>query len=252
MNITDIQRCANYYKNKFVEQFYIITTYSESSFILVAEKTNFPHLMGISRGRYVSNGYSKAQKLYEDILNGCAINRNIIPIDIVPNSKIYNKALNFDNAADILMENKCPIIIDYDPTKSTSNLNNVDRLIIDVDCGYMLGCLSNKTISITGDISLNKFCISSWIDEHDSSVRLREKYMPLQDIELVHTVLAFDSSSNFVYQKDYKYQKDVKKRILESVSRNNANLLINKRNENNYVKIAKDNGIHCSINGVTY
>lgn len=252
MNLTDIQKCANFYKNNFIEQFYIITTYSESSFILVAEKKNFPHLMGIPKRKYISNGYGNAKKLYDDILNGVTVSRRIIPIDIVPNSKIYNKALNFEKAANVLLDNKCPVIIDYDPTKSTSKLDNVDKLIIDVTDGYMLGCKDNTQIVITEEIKLKKFCISSWMDENGHDVIQKEKYMPKQDVELVHTILAFDTSSNFVVQKDYQYPKETKKQILEAVSRNNSNLLINKNNKNNYVKIAKDFGIHCSINSVLY
>ena len=90
------------------------------------------------------------------------------------------------------------------------------------------------------------------MDENGHDVIQKEKYMPKQDVELVHTILAFDTSSNFVVQKDYQYPKETKKQILEAVSRNNSNLLINKNNKNNYVKIAKDFGIHCSINSVLY
>lgn len=252
MNIIDIQKCANYYKKQFVEQFYIITTYSDSSFILVAEKTNFPHLMGIPQKIYRSNGYAKAHWLYEDILAGKSIKEKIIPKNIAPKSKIYNKVLHFCDSTDIIWNNKCPLIVNYDPTKSSSKLDNVDKLLLDIDSGFMLGCLANKLITVTSDISLSRYCISSWIDEKGNATKNKEKYMPNQDVELVHTVIACNAVSDFVWQREYKNQKDVKEHILRAISRNNANLLINKRNENNYVKVAKDNGIHCSINGVTY
>ena len=99
---------------------------------------------------------------------------------------------------------------------------------------------------------MNKFCISSWIDESDGTVKQKEKYMPLQDVELIHTILEFDVTANLVTQKQIRYLKEQKIQVLESVARNNANLLISKRNENNYVTIAKAKGIHCKINGVQY
>ena len=73
MNIVDIQKCAKYYKNEYLEKFYIVTTFNGNSFILVAEKSNFPHLMGIKNMIYKSNGYRNPAKLYTDILNGITI-----------------------------------------------------------------------------------------------------------------------------------------------------------------------------------
>lgn len=249
MNYADIQQCANFYKNKFVEQFYIVTTYNDTSFILIAEQDNFPHLMGISRKQYVSNGYSKAKKLYQDILNGIIVSNKIIPTNIVPNSKMYNKAINFCNSTNIFTANSSSIIVNFDPTKSSSNLANVDRLILGLENGYMLGCCSSKTITVSNDIKINSLCISSWIDESDGKTSQKEKYLPLQDVELIHSVIIFNSSADLVNQREFKYQKESKKKILEAISRNNANLLINKRNENTYIGIAKNEHIACKING---
>lgn len=249
MNYYDIQKCANFYKNKFVEQFYIVTTFNKNSFILIAEKNNFPHLMGIKKQQYISNGYGKARKLYDDILLGKNISPKIVPINIVPNSKMYNKALNFCNATDIFADNNNSLIVNYDPAKSSSNLGNVDRLILSLDSGYMLGCCSSKTVNVSNDIQINSFSISSWIDESNGSQKQKEKYLPNQDVELIHTVITFNAKSDLVSEKEFKYRKDSKKEILEAISRNHANLLINKNNENAYVRIAKMENISCMING---
>ena len=139
MNLLDIQECANNFKTNYIEKFYIITTYNDKSFMLVGEKDNFPHLMGVPRKLYLSHGYKRGAKLYEDALNKFPINEKVIPANIVPNSKIYNKALNFCNAVKLFTKNKCPMIINFDASKSSSRLNNVDKLIIDVEVGYMMG-----------------------------------------------------------------------------------------------------------------
>ena len=68
MNITDIQQCADFYQTNFIETFYFIITYSGKSFILIGEKENFPHLMGIRKNVYRSNGYRNPRTLYNDIL----------------------------------------------------------------------------------------------------------------------------------------------------------------------------------------
>ena len=47
MNISDIQRCADFFQEHYLKTFYLVITYDGKSFILIGEKTNFPHLMGI-------------------------------------------------------------------------------------------------------------------------------------------------------------------------------------------------------------
>ena len=47
MDITDIQSCADFFQNNYLKIFYLVITYNGSSFILIGEKANFPHLMGI-------------------------------------------------------------------------------------------------------------------------------------------------------------------------------------------------------------
>ena len=46
MNISDIQRCADFFQEHYLKTFYLVITYDGKSFILIGEKTNFPHLMG--------------------------------------------------------------------------------------------------------------------------------------------------------------------------------------------------------------
>lgn len=57
MDINDIRCCAYYYQKNYLETFYIISTYHGKSFILIGEKENFPHLVGIAKQTYRSNGY---------------------------------------------------------------------------------------------------------------------------------------------------------------------------------------------------
>lgn len=52
MNISDIQRCADFFQEHYLKTFYLVITYDGKSFILIGEKTNFPHLMGIQNRTY--------------------------------------------------------------------------------------------------------------------------------------------------------------------------------------------------------
>ena len=47
MDITDIQSCADFFQDNYLKTFYLVIIYNGSSFILIGEKANFPHLMGI-------------------------------------------------------------------------------------------------------------------------------------------------------------------------------------------------------------
>ena len=40
MDISNIQKCARYYQKKYLETFYLVSTYHGKSFILVGEKEN--------------------------------------------------------------------------------------------------------------------------------------------------------------------------------------------------------------------
>lgn len=55
MNITDIQSCADFFRDNYLNTFYLVITYNGNSFILIGEKSNFPHLMGIQNRTYRSN-----------------------------------------------------------------------------------------------------------------------------------------------------------------------------------------------------
>ena len=72
---------------------------------MIGEKENFPHLMGIRKNVYRSNGYRNPRTLYNDILSRNPINTNIIPNNIATTSKMYRKALNFQNSTDIFWKN---------------------------------------------------------------------------------------------------------------------------------------------------
>ena len=73
MNIIDIQACADFFQINYLKTFYLVVTYNNKSFILIGEKGNFPHLMGIQNSTYRSNGYNRPQFLFNDI-----IGRNLI------------------------------------------------------------------------------------------------------------------------------------------------------------------------------
>ena len=81
MNISDIQRCADFFQEHYLKTFYLVITYDGKSFILIGEKTNFPHLMGIQNRTYKSNGYNRPQHLFNDI-----IGRNPVSTAIIPNN----------------------------------------------------------------------------------------------------------------------------------------------------------------------
>ena len=101
MNLTDIQLCADFFHVNYLKTFYLVITYNENSFILLGEKANFPHLMGIQNNTYRSHGYNRPQYLFNDIIGRNPISTSIIPNHISPNSKMYKKALNFLNMAKI-------------------------------------------------------------------------------------------------------------------------------------------------------
>lgn len=249
MDIIEIRQCSDYFENNYLENFFIVVTYSGNGFILIGEKENFPHLMGISKKTYKSNGYANPKKLYRDIKTRKVISNKIIPSKISPTSKMYKKVLNFNCSRDVLLDNSCPIITRYDASKSTLNLNNVNVLISDLNKGYMLGWVYNAKIPVNADIEITKYCISTWIDEFDGNVTDKEKYLPRQDVELVKSVLVFDKKSELIRQKEYKYSRKQKLQILDTCCRNNCNLLLDVNNAKNYIKLAKECNILCTING---
>lgn len=253
MDIHDIQLCSDYYTNNFLDQYYIITTYYNRSFILIGELENFPHLMGIPKAVYKAHGYRNPRTLYRDIHDRNPIDPNIIPHVISTTSKMYKKVLNFCNSTDLFWNNKGPIAVDFDPSKSSSRLQNVDILLTDIKTGYMLGWVSNKSVPVNDRIKIKKYCISSWMDESiTSSTAQKEKYLPNQDIELLRYVFAFDNNSNLLRHKEYKYTKEDKINILECCVRNNSNLLLSKNNERQYLPLLLETGMHCTINGICY
>ena len=93
MNILDIQSCADYFYDNYLQTFYLITTYNNKSFILIGEKSNFPHLMGISKPTYRSNGYARPSHLFNAIINRQNITHAIIPSTVSSTSKMFKKAI---------------------------------------------------------------------------------------------------------------------------------------------------------------
>jgi hypothetical protein len=249
MDIRDIRNCADHYQENFLETFYLVSTYNGKSFMLVGEKGNFPHLMGIARNTYNSNGYRTPHPLYNDILERKAIPSRIIPSGIPTTSIMYKKASNFQENTNVFWKNQCPLVIDYDAQLAGKKLD-VNILIADIKSGYMLGWTDNKKVQINAEITLKKYCISSWIDESAGSAQRKEKYLPSQDIELIRHVFSFDKHSDLLKQKEYSYDADEKKYVLLALERNGANLLINAANERFYAEIARSSGIHCKINGI--
>lgn len=252
MDLRDIQENAQFYQNNYLETFYLITTYLGRSFILIGERENFPHLMGIRKSTYRSNGYRNPKFLYKDILNNESINANIIPNNISTTSKMYKKALNFQESTSIFWNNNGAVAINYDAASSATNLDNVDILLTDISKGYMIGWKRNKDIQVGTEIKLVKYCITTWIDESNGTTVSKEKYLPNQDVELMKEVLAFNKNSELIKQKRYHYSSDDKKTLLETLERRNANLLIDSKNQRYYTKIAQEENIHCKINGIQY
>ena len=74
--------------------------------------------MGIRKNVYRSNGYRNPRALYNDILSRNPINTNIIPNNIATTSKMYRKALNFQNSTDIFWKNSGPLAINFNPALS--------------------------------------------------------------------------------------------------------------------------------------
>lgn len=174
MNQAKVQMCAAFYQINYLETFYLVSTYYGRSFILIGEKENFPHLMGISKQIYKSNGYRSPYALYRDIRNGQSISNKIIPNNISVTSKMYKKAANFEHSTDIFWNNKGPLAINYNEALSDKKLSNVDILLTDIHSGYMLGWKCNKSIQVNAEIHLIKYCISSWIDESKGSQQQKD------------------------------------------------------------------------------
>lgn len=252
MDINDIRVCAKYFEKTYLKTFYIVTTFNGKSFILIGEKNNFPHLMGINKNVYKSNGYRNPSKLYSDIIGNEEINRRIIPNNISSTSKMYKKASNFCNSDEIFWKNSGPLAINYNENLSTTKLSNVSIILVDIKSGYMIGWVDNADLQINAEIKLKKYCISSWIDESDGTDDQKVKYMPKQDVELIKSVLAFNENSQLIRQKTYKYNKAKKIEILKAIESQKSNLLLDKRNEQYYKKISISEKINCKINGQVY
>lgn len=250
MNITDIQSCADFFQENYLKTFYLVITYNGNSFILIGEKSNFPHLMGIQNNTYRSNGYNKPQYLFNDIIARNPISTAIIPNNISTTSKMYKKALNFTKSTDIFWKNSGPLTINFNPLLSNTKLNNIDVLLTDINTDYMLGWVSNNKIAVNGNINMENFCICTWIDESAGTQQSKEKYMPNQDVELIRFVFAFDENSKLIGKKEYTYDRSQKKEVLESCARNNCNLLIDSTNTHHYIEIVSAYSIPCKINGI--
>ena len=247
MNIADIQNCADFFQKNYLKTFYLVITYNGKSFILIGEKANFPHLMGIQNSTYKSNGYNKPQFLFNDIIGRNPISTSIIPNNIAPTSKMYKKALNFSKSTNIFWKNRGPITINYNPSLSSTKLNNVDVLLTDLNTGYMLGWISNNKIAVNANINMEKYCICTWIDESTGSRQSKEKYMPHQDVELIRYVFALDENSKLIRKKEYTYDRLQKKEILQSCERNNSNLLVDTMSAHHFINLAISDDIHCKI-----
>lgn len=252
MNISDIQVCADFFHENYLKTFYLVITYNGKSFMLIGEKANFPHLMGIQNNTYKSNGYNRPQVLFNDIIGRNPISTSIIPNNIATTSKMYKKALNFTKSTDIFWKNRGPLTINYNPSLSSTKLNNVDVLLTDLNTGYMLGWVSNNKIAVNANINMEKYCICTWIDESTGSQQSKEKYMPDQDVELIRYVFALDENSKLIRKKEYTYGRSQKKVILQFCERNRSNLLVDEMNAYHYVNLAVSDRIHSKINGIQY
>ena len=127
MNITDIQSCADFFRDNYLNTFYLVITYNGNSFILIGEKSNFPHLMGIQNRTYRSNGYNRPQYLFNDIIARNPISTAIIPNNISTTSKMYKKALNFTKSTDIFWKNSGPLTINYNRSQKMTILESCER-----------------------------------------------------------------------------------------------------------------------------
>lgn len=254
MDITDIRKCAEHFKEKYLETYYILTTYSGKCFVLVGNKSNFPHLMGISKNTYRSNGYATANRLFDDVINGVTVSTRIIPNNISQTSKMYRKCLNFCLSDSLFWTNQGPISINYDPANSSTHLNNVAILISDTQSGYTMGWVedNNNIINVNSESKLKKYCIATWIDESGNNSAQKEKYMPRQDIDLLKTIIALDKNSALVKEKKYTYNYIQRKDILQAIERNNSNLLVDNLHKRFYEDIARSEAIHCRINGIQF
>lgn len=116
----------------------------------------------------------------------------------------------------------------------------------------MLGWTKNSEIPVNGEINLLKYCISTWIDESNGTSKNKEKYLSSQNVELIRHVFAFNGNTELIKQKEYKYNSNEKIEILNMISRNESNLLIDSRNQHFYIELAVNNKIHCKINDIQY
>lgn len=252
MNINNIKQCADFFYDNYLKTFYLLITYYGKSYILIGEKANFPHLMGIQKNTYRSNGYAHPKYLFNDIIRNKPVSHSIIPNNISTTSKMYKKALNFTKSTDIFWKNTGPVTINYNPSLSQTNLNHVNILITDIKRGYMLGWVYNSNVPVNATINIKKYCICTWIDESASTTPHKEKYMPTQNIELIRYIFAFDEKSKLIKKKEYSYDYSQKKSFLQLCERNNSNLNIDSMNAPHYVKIALAESIHCQINNIQY
>lgn len=250
MDITDVQLCADYFKQNYLETFYLITTYSDKSFILIGERENFPHLMGINKNTYRSNGYKKPKWLFKDIIGRRTISRRIIPYSISTTSKMYKKIINFSKNINVFWKNKYPIVINYNASLSSSNLDHVDIILSDMSSGYMLGWVYNSDVPINANINIKKYCICTWMDESTGAMNSKEKYLPKQDVELIRYIFSFDGFSCLKRKKEYTYDTKQKEEVLRLCYRNRCNLILDKINSKYYVDLAREKSIQCMINGV--
>ncbi len=193
--INDIYNCAEYYNSNFLQKEYNIITYDGLSIRLLAEKSSFPHLIGIKRERILSNGYSNLNDFVDDLLNRRPISRRIIPATITRSSKIGTKLSGFLSSIAALDEWNTLIIL-YDPCLNTFHLGSVDFLFSNYDNGYSLGWVEN---SRTNTID---YTPSTFINESSGSCASKEKYYLNQKFTLIRRIHVLTRNGCEIYKKN--------------------------------------------------
>lgn len=142
----DIKECAELYET-LLNKDYIFTLEQGIQFKLFFKKSNFHHLLGLSKLTDVENlslNRNTAEDIYKKILKGDITSR------MIENSSFYhkikNRIVNFQNILDLLNIEKCKIIIDFDKSllDKTNLVNTVYILYRHKNDGYVHLTLGDK------------------------------------------------------------------------------------------------------------
>lgn len=222
LNINDVKRSAEHYRDHFLNKRITIKTYSGVTIILVPKAHNFCHLVGIKKADCIA-AHIRPESVFTILTNQTAPSfpQALIPSVIRVNSLKWKKIVSFEEFSKDFFDSISNLCILFNDSLSASALH-CDYLISNYDSGFSSGWSLNRLS--------NEYEPVTWINESNRNQIQKEKYYANQVFDLISSVEITDVTNNVVLDK-----KRIKRRIknwknIKKVSkRNNMSLKLNRK-----------------------